>query len=336
MNLSPTPRRYNSRGYDIPRAQDELFHPYNKEPPMMPSDRIVPEEYRVNSQMINKLIKQNKDLTLQLDRKQDEIDRLNVLVGSLRGKLIKYTELNKKLHTQAQSQSQPQVQSPDFPPVEALQIKKTRGSPEEASHSSAAFRESQVETRIGDIYSKLEALTTLMTNSVGATSGTVPTTQHPSRPASNSPAAPESVLRRAVHGASEDDILTQESAELKSLETQIDFLKRKLLIKRENELRKLSLNKELLDLMDKLDISKSTIPSHHSPPTVDDPNNTPPHCDQCHQSSSSSQATANGKLPSHSTSQNHSRHPPYMSMSQALETPTPARRNPNKANDTLW
>ena len=53
------------------------------------NERMVPEEYIYNSSMINELIKQNKDLHKQLTQKQEEIDRLNVLIGSFRAKLIK-------------------------------------------------------------------------------------------------------------------------------------------------------------------------------------------------------------------------------------------------------
>ncbi|CEP60833.1 Spc42p LALA0_S02e00650g [Lachancea lanzarotensis] len=326
---------------------------------MNPSERILPEEYRVNSQMINKLIKQNKELTLQLDRKQDEIDRMNVLIGSLRGKLIKYTELNKKLnqninrnnnHVNAsaaatESMTHSESQSPNFSPVDFLQVNKTRTK----DPTNPAARTSHLEARIGDIYSKLDALTTLMTHSIGETgrSAASPSTQTNSdsrathtRPNSSS-ASTESVVHRSLRLASEDDIITQESAELQNLEGQIELLKRKLLIKRENELRKLSLNKELLDLMDKLDMSKPTLPTSHDAAVSESvTDTTPPHCEQCRKSTSS--INAKNVKSSGATLHNHnhfssaaSRNPPYMSMAQALETPTPAHRA-TKSNDTLW
>ncbi|SCV01178.1 LAME_0G14576g1_1 [Lachancea meyersii CBS 8951] len=321
---------------------------------MIPSERIIPEEYRVNSQMINKLIKQNKDLTQQLDRKQDEIDRMNVLIGSLRGKLIKYTELNKKLSQQSTNnnnnnnnnnngaatttrhQSQESgIPSPTFSPVDVLQVNKTRAKDSTAS----AARASQLETRISDIYSKLDALTTLMTNSIGESAANlahsnVGARQAHTRPNSSSTST-DSVLHRSLHAASEDEILTQESAELKSLEGQIDLLKRKLLIKRENELRKLSLNKELLDLMDKLDMSKPTLPTHTTVDTAPHSEATPPHCDQCHKTATSPTA-ANGRSHTHAPNSSNFKNPPYMSMAQALETPTPAHRSTKSNNDTLW
>ncbi|CUS20546.1 LAQU0S01e09076g1_1 [Lachancea quebecensis] len=326
MNISPTPKRYNSRGYEFPRSNDEAFHPFNREPPMVPSERILPEEYRVNSQMINKLIKQNKDLTQQLDRKQDEIDRLNVLVGSLRGKLIKYTELNKKLEQTAAGARQ---SSPD----DVLQVNRTR--PREP-----AAGDPRLDDRLSDLYSKLETLTELVAGSAAAERGVRDHAHAPSSGATRTPSSGASVFHRPLQpgAASEDDILTQESAELKGLEDQIDLLKRKLLIKRENELRKLSLNKELLDLMEKLDVSR---PAGAAPSS-----STPPHCDQCHKATyhtaaangghgvpagagSGAGAGAGAAVPS-------PRNPPYMSMAQVLETPTPAHRSGHKPNDTLW
>ncbi|SCW04513.1 LAFE_0H15192g1_1 [Lachancea fermentati] len=304
MNISPTPRRYNSRGHDYgSRVDDEpAFHPFNRAPPAPSADRIVPEEYRVNSQMINKLIKQNKQLTAQLEHKQDEIDRLNVLVGSLRGKLIKYTELNKKLSS-APAASPASSSSPAASP-DVLQVNKTR--------SGAARAAPALEDRVSDIYTKLDALTRLVAGE-------------------RAPDDPPRVRTPHLRSASEDDILTQESAELKQLEDQIDLLKRKLLIKRENELRKLSLNKELLDLMEKLDVSGSSSSPQPPPPAAPAPAPVPapnshlqasPHCTQCHNAAAPAPASTRPA-------------PSYMSMAQALETPSPAPKNV-RPTDTLW
>ncbi|SCU85235.1 LAMI_0C10550g1_1 [Lachancea mirantina] len=302
MNASPTPRRYVSRGRDPLDPVSDRFRAGDR------GDRIVPEEYRVNSQMINTLIKQNRELTAQLERKQEELDRVNVLVASLRGKLVKYTELNKRL-----------TQSGAVSPPEVIQI----GKPPAASEPSAS------DNRIRDIYDKLDALTALVRGSASAST--------PLHARAHSPGHTHAP-------AHEEDILTMESAELKGLEDQIDVLKRKLLIKRENELRKLSLRKELLDLMEKLEVPQpAPYPAAVSPPvpTASAPQApqpaAPAHCDHCQNASRRPAAYKGDHVTSHLSS-----HPPpaaaqsYMSMAQALETPTPARNTYNPVSDPLW
>lgn len=195
------------------------------------NDRIIPEEYRLNSQMINRLIKQNKELVSKLDAKQEEIDRLNILVGSLRGKLIKYTEMNKKLEAESRVSSGTTTTENE---QDYIQVPKRR--PE------TIRQESVHDDRINALNEKLDKLTRLVLQN------NVPTSSSPLQ----SPALPVPASRKTVLSPSEEDIMCRESQELKQMEDQIDSLKRKLLIKRENELRKISLNQELLELMEKL------------------------------------------------------------------------------------
>ena len=310
MNLCPTPRRYASRSK--PMGSDNAFM-YSDPIDVRNSannDRIIPEEYRLNSQMINRLIKQNKELILKLDGKQEEIDRLNILVGSLRGKLIKYTEMNKKLETESRVSSGTTTTENE---QDYIQVPKRRSEPtnrEEVIHDD----------RINALNEKLDKLTKLvLQNNVPASSS----------PLQSPTVLPTSSSRRTVLSPSEEDIMCRESQELKQMEDQIDSLKRKLLIKRENELRKISLNQELLELMDKL--STQTPQERERVASRDLSVNSPEYCTECHHKENHkhhhsvrhTQPSAMGKIPTQNP----------------LETPTPMPKKAGisqvEANDTI-
>ncbi|AAS50824.1 ABR054Cp [Eremothecium gossypii ATCC 10895] len=294
MNISPTPKRYQSSNH-MPRAVNHNYHSavpaYHEHAAGQNADRIVPDEYKINSNMISSLIKQNKDLLAKLDEKDRELEKLNVLVGSLRGKLIKYTELNKKLQAQAQAARVPSPPEPAAEPAaDYLQLPRRAPAAEN-------------DKKIGELYDKLEQLTKVVHQ------------QHlhdppaPARP--RSPARSRSPARTAV---SDDDIMISESSELKRLEEQVDQLKRKVLIKSENELRKLSLNQQLADLMHKLGVSSSSPASSallfdRQPSPTSAASSAPlahAHCEQCHHAEDALKK-------------------PAMDIKNALQTPTPSR-----------
>lgn len=310
MNLSPTPRRYASRSK--PMGSDNAFM-YSDPIDVRNSannDRIIPEEYRLNSQMINRLIKQNKELILKLDGKQEEIDRLNILVGSLRGKLIKYTEINKKLESESRVSSGTTTTENE---QDYIQVPKRR--------SEATNREEVIhDDRINALNEKLDKLTKLVLQN------NVPTS---SSPLQSPTLLPTSSSKRTVLSPSEEDIMCRESQELKQMEDQIDSLKRKLLIKRENELRKISLNQELLELMDKL--STQAPQERERVASRDLSVNSPEYCTECHHKENHkhhhsvrhTQPSAMGKIPTQNP----------------LETPTPMPKKAGisqvEANDTI-
>lgn len=330
MNISPTPRRYTSRsgngaGLNYGSSNINNDHAYIYSDPVArdySGDRIIPEEYKLNSQMINRLIKQNKDLISKLDSKQEEIDRLNVLVGSLRGKLIKYTEMNKKL----QEGLGVKTASEDIVENEKdyIQVPKRRSNNDESSRTAPPN-----DDRINTLSMKLDKLADLVLENGVLSSPAIPQ-RVPTAPTSSginlsSNSASNIPLRRTVSLSepSEEDIMCRESLELKQMEDQIDTLKRKLLIKRENELRKISLNQELLELMDKLSMQtpvenrpKNAQHTHSPRETESD------HCAECRHNPRPRSASANMKsdLPT----------------SNPLETPTPLQRRTSHAQpDTI-
>ncbi|AMD19663.1 HCL488Wp [Eremothecium sinecaudum] len=325
MNISPTPKRYQGSN-NMPRAVNLNYHnppaPSYHPLPGHGVEQIVPEEYKINSNMISSLIKQNKDLLAKLDEKDRELEKLNVLVGSLRGKLIKYTELNKKLQGQlAQSASVNSV--PEQVPVLGVNQQQQQQQQQSQQAQQAQQREvasdfiqlprrtpgnSEDDKKINEIYNKLETLTNLLAQQQKAEQ------DHQPMPATLT--SPKSVYSPVT----EDDIMISESSELKKLEEQVDHLKRKVLIKSENELRKLSLNQQLVDLMEKLTATGS-------PQNIHSPNSLL--YDRNSSSSTSTESNSGGHPATHCE---HCHHPPEetlkrptMDIKKALETPTPSR-----------
>ncbi|CDO95558.1 unnamed protein product [Kluyveromyces dobzhanskii CBS 2104] len=278
------------------------------------NDRIVPEEYKYSTAMINELIKQNKDLHKQVTGKQEEIDRLNVLIGSFRAKLIKYTELNKKMQQEQQKHQHRSNRNPSPEPQKKYRTN-SDSQPSSPQLQSWQDRDSdylqihknvrQDDSKIDDIYQKLELLTNLVNDAVNKKEGD----------------AQRDNLKSNPRVVSDDDIIVSESQEFKQLQDQIDLLKRKLLIKKENELRKLSLNKELGDLMDELNMNASPTDflngdlcsdSSHRPKVEKkshgNENQQSLHCEHCH-------------LKSHT--RNNPPEPRFVNLKESLETPTP-------------
>lgn len=310
----------------MPRA---LNLNYNNQIRGHDGEQIVPEEYKINSNMISSLIKQNKDFLAKLDEKDRELERLNVLVGSLRGKLIKYTELNKKLQSQisqANSISSPHeaVQAPMVAPlVTSQQQQIPQQERQEVSPDFIHLPRRQGNTdndhKINEIYDKLEVLTNLIAQQQQKGEKTQQTRQDTRQtPSSNAGSD-------YVSSITDDDIMISESSELRKLEEQVDHLKRKVLIKSENELRKLSLNQQLAELMEKLTTTgssktNSTHPliyergsnPHNSTNSANSVNHSTSHCEHCHRQS-------DGGIKR-----------PVMDIKNALETPTPSRARRDK------
>lgn len=355
MNISPTPRRYNSRsgGMDFNDENYLAFSdPVNRDSNGngMGRERIIPEEYKLNSRMINRLIRQNKELMNKLDGKQEEIDRLNVLVGSLRGKLIKYTELNKKLEDRQNVSRIPSDGSND---VETdsnyIQLPKRRNN-KELDKDTTDPRLSK-DDRISALSEKLDMLTKIMMESRNSSlaspsqkehSTSVPTPS--SAPTSTTTATsppPPNTSTAILHRPSEEDIMCRESMELKQLEDQIESLKRKLLIKRENELRKISLSQELLELMGKLSMEQAqaqqNVPSANTPtagPSVEQQmvSSSPEYCMECHHTKAHPLHQHHNHNHFHRNDINSRR--PTVPAINPLETPTPLAKKSNLAAST--
>ncbi|EDO15389.1 hypothetical protein Kpol_460p24 [Vanderwaltozyma polyspora DSM 70294] len=360
MNISPTPKRYSSarsnrNENNIPSMYSDPLYNDNmnqgggighlggpRNIGNVPTEKIVPEEYRLNSQMINRLIKQNKELNNKLNSKQDEINRLNSLVGSLRAKLIKYTELNKKLNSDLQNFQNSEIINNSITEDvnDYIQVPKKRSvtlgtSPDSMSTPTILKNSHPVDEKINKLNDKLDKLTNLVLEEKSSQSTT-------SNKSTTPPVTSQPNLFFSK-GPSDEDIMVKESVELKNLEDQIDSLKRKLLIKRENELRKISLNQELLELMDKLNLQNPSNAQQNfnnfdiSPPLSRSNNESPEYCLECHnRHTSHSQSHNNHNISNkQQNSQYHHQHQkesylkkPDLPISNPLDTPTPLNKRP--------
>lgn len=357
MNISPTPRRYNSRSGGIDFNDENYLafsDPINRDSNGngMGRERIIPEEYKLNSRMINRLIRQNKELMNKLDGKQEEIDRLNVLVGSLRGKLIKYTELNKKLEDRQNiSRSSSGGSNGMETDSNYIQLPKRRNNKD--LHKDTDPRLSK-DDRISALSEKLDMLTKIMMESRNSSLASPPQQQQqqpvnvptpasaPTSATSTTSPPPPNTSTTIWHRPSEEDIMCRESMELKQLEDQIESLKRKLLIKRENELRKISLSQELLELMGKLSLEQAQAQQGGASATTSTAvpsaeqhmaSSSPEYCMECHH-------TKTHPLHQHHNNHNHIPHNninsrrPTVAAINPLETPTPFAKKTSLAAST--
>lgn len=226
-------------------------------------DRLVPEEIKLQKKVINDLISQNKKLQATTSSQREEIERLNIIIGQFRAKLTKYSVLNKKLQEELNGKGI----NARLSPGNATKENSFETSFENASDYIQIPKRREDEDCMDDKISpstkklndKVDKLMELLSNTQKqqyqhniSSPGLSASDQIP-HPVTSSP---------KVREPSEEDILCQESAELKSLENQIELVKKKLLIKKENELRKLSLENELIELMGQL--STDTSPFHNN------------------------------------------------------------------------
>lgn len=293
MNISPTPKRYNSRGdgYYASQARGKVpeFEPYRKSglnfndgysginPPVyknglhsnLDDDKLVPEEIKLQRTVINDLISQNKELQTTVHTQREEIERLNIIIGQFRAKLTKYSVMNRKLEDELRGSERSSnalnkdrnddrndsILENSFENAEDyIQIPKLRDNSKGKQDKSP---------QTNDLNDRLSQLVQLLEKSQQNNSTKINSNSNDMSPPVCSSATPPERNNKPIMSSpkirdpSEEDILCQESAELKNLENQIELVKKKLLIKRENELRKLSLENELIELMDQLSTDAS-------------------------------------------------------------------------------
>ncbi|KAL3230608.1 Spindle pole body component SPC42 [Nakaseomyces bracarensis] len=280
MSISPTPRRYNSRSdrYYSSKVNDippfDLADNYNNKYTRYPIpnnlgdenvDRLIPEEIKLQKKAINDLISQNKKLQATTAAQRDEIERLNIIIGQFRAKLTKYSVLNKKLQEEINGKKNTIRYSPPGTAAKEssfessfenandyIQIPKKR---EEDIYMDEKFNPStkQLNDKVDKLMELLANVQKQQQQQQSGFTDSSPRTEQNTLPVTSSP---------KIRDPSEEDIICQESAELKNLENQIEVVKKKLLIKKENELRKLSLENELIELMGQLSADSS--PYHNN------------------------------------------------------------------------
>ncbi|CCK73552.1 uncharacterized protein NDAI_0G05690 [Naumovozyma dairenensis CBS 421] len=312
MPISPSPKRYTSFTHNINNDNNVRYNPDHQglygdrrhysdiypprsrggiglgrsdanriiEPKSYQDDILLPEEVKLSSRRFDELIKQNKDLKMELNRKNDEIDKWTILSSSLKTKLIKYTRLHEQDLLKIQSLND-EIQSltaqfkldrndknilttPHLPPPSQEEDpleKNVRNDDDDDEEIAESDRNEK-------LLRKIELLTDIIYKNQLKDRLEAATHSETVNDSNSHNAAPKDELLKPQQSQSqnkqyyptEETILSQESFELKTLEEQIEKIKHRLSIKQENEQRKISLNKELRDLMLKLE-PNSTIPA---------------------------------------------------------------------------
>lgn len=194
----------------------------------------------LSSGMIDKLIKENKELKEQLAKERDRNDKLVEFASKLKEKLIKY--------------------------------RKGGGG----AGSGAGVGEDEVKEKLLQISSELSDIKELcrlpLPQTTTSTTGTGANSNHAAPDDANSNhAAPGEVT--------EDDILVQESKEVRLLKQQVAELNRRIEIKRANELEKEQLEREI----EKLNRNLGVKHEQGGPQEPQEPHATPQRekCDTC-------------------------------------------------------
>ncbi|EDZ70930.1 YKL042Wp-like protein [Saccharomyces cerevisiae AWRI1631] len=276
MNGSPTPKRYSSKSsrlyddyYNIPYQYSNptpMNRDYNDVGSRINADKLVPEEYKRNTEFINKAVQQNKELNFKLREKQNEIFELKKIAETLRSKLEKYVDITKKLEDQnlnlqikisdlekklsdANSTFKemrfPKVKDPmvDDDPVsenyDQINVPKHRapdatGNPRTTNKVSNT---SDQDSRLKAIERTLSVLTNYVMRSEDGNNdrmSPLPSPLNTISPINNrlSFQEPKKYNPTVKVNPSDDDIMMYESAELKRVEEEIEELKRKILVRK--------------------------------------------------------------------------------------------------------
>ncbi|CCD27368.1 Spc42p NDAI_0K01770 [Naumovozyma dairenensis CBS 421] len=278
-NVSPTPRRYhytsgdNAHYYNYPNVTKEDIN----------GDKLLPKEAKLSTRAIDELIEQNRQLRRDLLGRDEENEKLRILNTSLKNKLIKYTDLNKILQDEktdlefdnsnlrkrndrlrttikklslstniladdadfdVENDASAQLESKDD---NCIQIPKRK----HVNVSSTLSRNEDMHKSKNSseiLNEKLDKLIEYLSQ-VKKETGNKDTSSH------------LAVQPNLEHINPTEKILTtdpviQESLEIRELEEKVEQAKKKTLLKQENELRKLSLSNELMDLLTKLSVEE--------------------------------------------------------------------------------
>ncbi|EJS42889.1 spc42p [Saccharomyces arboricola H-6] len=296
MNGSPTPKRYSSKSsrlyddyYNIPYQYSNptpMNRDYNDVGSRMNADKLVPEEYKRNTEFINKAVQQNKELNFKLREKQNEIFELKKIAETLRSKLEKYVDITKRLEDQnlnlqikandlekklsdanaiIKDRRYSNVKEPiideNFVPEDYSQINLPKNRAPDGGINprlnNKSSNGSEQDSRLKAIEKTLSVLTNyvMRTEENNNERASLPSPLNTISPINNRLDFQEQKKYNPTlkTNPSDDDIMMYESAELKRVEEEIEELKRKILVRKKHDLRKLSLNNQLQELQSMMD-----------------------------------------------------------------------------------
>lgn len=231
----------------------------------VPVDDVV----KINSNMIEKIIRENESLKNQLKEEKKETDMLNQFATGMKDKLVKYKNLNETLKSEIEKLKEEkeeiekklksQITPPESPkynfnPENVDDIfesdGKSTGVPQDVASSKIEERISVLEDEVSKINTNQDEKFEYIKNEIeflkNLSLQVKESTESKNSEAEEKAAEDESIIPK------EDDLIVKESLELKQLQEQVDLFTKKLQLREENKLKKYALNKELEKLAQRL------------------------------------------------------------------------------------
>lgn len=230
----------------------------------VPVDDVV----KINSNMIEKIIRENESLKNQLKEEKRETDLLNQFATGIKDKLVKYKNLNETLKSEIETLKEEkkeiekklktQITPPESPkynfnPENVEDIfesdEKSNDSSENAASSKIEQRISSLEDEVSKINTNQDEKFEYIKNEIEFLKNLslqVKESTEPKKAEDEKNKEDENIVPK------EDDLIVKESLELKQLQEQVDLFSKKLQLREENKLKKYALNKELEKLAQRL------------------------------------------------------------------------------------
>lgn len=272
-----SPRKFgNEKSNTVSSTSTRLFKPLGKEVPL-------DDDVKINSNMVEKIIRQNEILKQQLKEEKRERELMTNLASSLKEKLMKYKKMNDVLKQDKEdllNGQKAKVPEFTFNPDDTNDIFESN-SKEDAKIFDKDVKNDKIEERItqleGEISktkdlqqskfefmkNEIEFLKELLLqkesgkedNDLAPTGKEHPRSQQPEQHTHQEE-------RKEVPGSAgipfqlpmDDDIIASESEELRKLQEKVALFERKIQLRKENELRKFELKRQLSMLSEELDV----------------------------------------------------------------------------------
>ncbi|GMM53567.1 Spc42 protein [Maudiozyma humilis] len=280
MNISPTPRRYTSRGSNSRNGLFDNNDRYQYSDPVKGNnagraglygakeDVFLVPDYKKSSETWESLSQANIRLKRDTARLEDRVETLQRQNQEFREKLWKYTEKSDRLQQELdrlmkrqpeRSFSVDRGMAPD-----TLNIPRSRAR---SDSNGDMYREYPVEGRRTKFATsgpevtmfqkqqaqKIEELTASVAHLTRIISESKEYTPVQAAPVQASTPAPVPAQTSVLNPPSDNDILVRESMELEALERQVQQVQERLNIKEANEQRKASLKQTLSELLKQID-----------------------------------------------------------------------------------
>lgn len=237
----------------------------------VPVDDVV----KINSNMIEKIIRENENLKNELKESRREIELLNQFAKGAKEKIIKYKDQNDvliadveklkcenlELEKKLKLSTPPESPKYNFDPNDVQDI---FGSNEKASetpiveeinnnsNNTGVAATSKIEERIINLEGEVSKINANQDEKFEYIKNEIEFLKNLSLQMNEKPNEDPSKEETESDIPKEDDLIVKESLELKQLQEQVDLFTKKLQLREENKLKKYTLNKELEKLAQQL------------------------------------------------------------------------------------